>query len=217
VRPSWRDWRWRWNNGRRMDGSEKLAAFCLLCIVVAVLGYGSADWLSAETDEAQAVTSERLVTVVRKTPGGLTTEVETVTDTFTRPGEAVTESVLVTLTRAGETVVVSRPVRTVTTTIDGKVVTREVTDTVTRTNTVDRPTTTTVRETETRPGETVTGPGQTTTTTETRDVPGPERTTTETTTSTVTDTTTETETETQTETETETVTETVTEPPGPPN
>jgi hypothetical protein len=206
--------RWASRSRWRPDGSEKLAAFCLLCLVVAFLGYGSADWLSPET-EARAVTSERLVTVVRKTPGGLTTEVQTVTDTFTRPGQAFTESVLVTLTRDGETVVVRRPGRTITETVDGKVVVRRVTDTVTRTNTVDRPTTTTVRATETRPGETVTGPGQTTTTTETRDVPGPERTTTETTTRTVTDTTTETET--QTETETETVTETVTEPPGPPN
>jgi hypothetical protein len=206
--------RWASRSRWRPDGSEKLAAFCLLCLVVAFLGYGSADWLSPKT-EARAVTSERLVTVVRKTPGGLTTEVQTVTDTFTRPGQAFTESVLVTLTRDGETVVVRRPGRTITETVDGKVVVRRVTDTVTRTNTVDRPTTTTMRETETRPGETVTGPGQTTTTTETRDVPGPERTTTETTTRTVTDTTTETET--QTETETETVTETVTEPPGPPN
>jgi hypothetical protein len=202
VKKHWRDpgyWRWLWESRVSRDTKGMLAA--LLCISLAIGGYLSAGQLNDEPEVA-AITSERLVTVVRKSPGGMTTEVVTETDISTRPGETITDTDLVTVIRDGEAVVIPRPGRTVTETIDGKVVVREVTDTVTRTNTVDRPTTTTVRETETRPGETVTGPGQTTT--ETRDVPGPERTVTET------ETTTETKAvivRTVTETETVTVTD----------
>jgi hypothetical protein len=213
VREHWRDpgyWRWLWRKHVRLDGSTKAALAVLLGIAVAIGGYLSAFRLAPE-EEPQVLTSERLVTQVRKVPGGMTTEVVTQRDLITREGKTVTDLALQTVVRDGETVVIGRPGRTVTETIDGKVVVRQVTDTVTRTSTVERPTTTTVRETETRPSETVTGP----TTTETRDVPGPERTVTET----------ETETETtalivhtvtETETETETETVTVTEPPKPP-
>jgi hypothetical protein len=206
VKEHWRDpgyWRWLWESRVSRDTKGMLVA--LLCISLVIGGYLSAVRLNEEP-ELTAVTSERLVTVVRKTPGGMTTEVVTETDMISRtrlrtrtlPGERVT------VVRDGETVVVRRPSRTVTETVtrDGKVVTvRRPGTTVRETDTVERPTTTTVRETETRPGETVTGPGQTTTVT--RDVPGPERTVTETTTETRA---LHTVTETETETETETVT-----------
>ena len=199
MKEHWRHpdyWRWLWQSRVSRDTKGMLVA--LLCISLAIGGYLSAGHLNDEPEVA-AITSERLVRVVRKAPGGMTTEVVTETDLVTR---SRTETDLVTVVRDEETVVLRRPGRTVTETIDGKVVVRAVTDTVTRTNTVDRPTTTTVRETETRPGETVTGPGQTTTVT--RDVPGPERTVTET------ETTTETTAvivHTVTETETVTVTD----------
>jgi hypothetical protein len=192
VKEHWRDpgyWRWLWESRVSRDTKGMLVA--LLCISLAIGGYLSAGQLNDEPEVA-AITSERLVKVVRRTPGGMTTEVVTETDLVTR---SRTETDLVTVVRDGETVV--RPGRTLRETVRGKVVTRQVTDTAVRTNTVDRPTTTTV----TGPEVTVTGPGQTTTVT--RDVPGPERTVTET------ETTTETRAlivHTVTETETETVT-----------
>jgi hypothetical protein len=194
VKEHWRDpgyWRWLWESRVSRDTKGMLVA--LLCISLAIGGYLSAGQLNDEPEVA-AITSD-LVTVVRKAPGGMTTEVVTETDLVTR---SRTETDLVTVVRDEETVVLSRPGRTLTETVRGKVVTRQVTDTAVRTNTVDRPTTTTV----TGPEVTVTGPGQTTTVS--RDVPGPERTVTET------ETTTETRAlivHTVTETETVTVTD----------
>jgi hypothetical protein len=170
VKEHWRHpgyWRWLWETRVSRDTKGMLVA--LLCISLAIGGYLSAGQLNDE-HEVAAITS-KLVTVVRKAPGGMTTEVVTETDLVTR---SRTETDLVTVVRDEETVVLRRPGRTLTETVRGKVVTQQVTDTAVRTNTVDRPTTTTV----TGPEVTVTGPGQTTTVT--RDVPGPERTVTET-------------------------------------
>ena len=175
MRQYWRHpgyWRWLWEYRVSRDTKGMLVA--LLCISLAIGGYLSAGQLDDEPEVA-AITSERLVTVVRRAPGGMTPKVVTETDLVTR---SRTETDLVTVVRADETVVLRRPGRTLTETVGGKVVTRQVTDTAVRTSTVDRPTTTTV----TGPEVTVTGPGQTTTVT--RDVPGPERTVTETTTET---------------------------------
>lgn len=168
MKEHWRHpgyWRWLWESRVSRDTKGMLVA--LLCISLAIGGYLSAGQLNDEPEVA-AITNE-LVTVVRKTPGGMTTEVVTETDLVTR---SRTETDLVTVVRDEETVVLRRPGRTVTETVRGKVVT--LTDTAVRTNTVDRPTTTTV----TGPEVTVTGPGHTTTVT--RDVPGAERTVTET-------------------------------------
>lgn len=170
MKEHWRHpgyWRWLWE--ARVSRETKGMLVALLCISLAIGGYLSAGQLNDEPEVA-AITN-KLVTVVRKAPGGMTTEVVTETDLVTR---SRTETDLVTVVRDEETVVLRRPGRTLTETVRGKVVTQQVTDTAVRTNTVDRPTTTTV----TGPEVTVTGPGQTTTAT--RDVPGPERTVTET-------------------------------------
>lgn len=170
MKEHWRHpgyWRWLWE--ARVSRETKGMLVALLCISLAIGGYLSAGQLNDEPEVA-AITN-KLATVVRKAPGGMTTEVVTETDLVTR---SRTETDLVTVVRDEETVVLRRPGRTLTETVRGKVVTQQVTDTAVRTNTVDRPTTTTV----TGPEVTVTGPGQTTTAT--RDVPGPERTVTET-------------------------------------
>lgn len=213
MKEHWRDpgyWRWLWRT--RVQRMAKPAIAVTIIAGMGLAGYITANYLG-KTHEVSLITSEHLVTLVRKSPGGVTTEVVTETDIRIRPGETITDSALQTVVRDGETVVIRRPGQTLTETVGGKVVTREVTETALRTNTVDRPTTTTVKETVAGPQVTVTGPGQTTT--ETRDVPGPERTATETETETETETRTETETQTETETETETETVTVTEPKKP--
>ena len=208
MRDDWRDpgyWRWWWQD--RVSGSTKFALFAALAILLAVAGFASAGRLSEERS-AQVVTTERVVTVMRKVNGGVVTEVQTVTGTVT-----ARETELVTVRRNGRTVVIRRPAETVTDTdrVRGPVRTRTETDvrtkTQTETSTVDRPTT--VTNTVDRPTTvTETGPGRTETVTETRDVPGPTHTVTETETNETTVTEEVTVTETVTETETVTVTET---------
>jgi hypothetical protein len=228
VREHWRDpgyWRWRWKHRRRLDPMDKFMFGLIGAFLVASAGFLVAAGLVGEP-RATVLTKERLVTVVRKTPGGMTTEVLTETDlvteartrTRTLPGE------LETVLRDGKTITVRRPGETVTDIdtirVRGKVVTKTRTSTLTDTETETDTVTDTKMDTVTQK-ETVTGPGQTTTHTETRDVPGPERTRTETETETQTETeqrtVTETETEqrTVTDTVTQTVTETVTEPKPP--
>lgn len=187
-----------------------LAAVLLgaLAVALALGGFGAAHELTPVAEQV-AVTTERLLTVVRTLDGKLTTVVETETHTNNKVSTVQGPDRLVTVQRDGKTVVVRLPGRTVTdTTTDTvrlpgktKVVTKTKTNTLTDTETqtetkeVDRPTTTTEHSTTTH------------TETETNNIPGPERTVTET----------ETETDTQTVTDTETVTETVTEkdPPKP--
>ena len=207
----WRYWRWFWRT--RVSRTDKRALAAAGCLLLGVGGYLTAFALTHAEDASALVTSERLITVVHKVPGGTSTQVETVTDTFVAKGETQ----LVTVMRNGREVTIALPAKTRTITdvetIDGKVVTnvrtvtdvRTRTDTQTQTTTVDRPTT--VTQTNTVTHQETADPGTVTVTkteTETNDVPGP--------TTTVTDTETVTRTETETQTQTETVTETVTEP-----
>jgi hypothetical protein len=213
MRNYWRDpgyWQWWWRN--RVSGTTKGAILISLAALLAFVGFASAGQLSEEPS-ARVLTTERLLTVVRKVKGGVVTEVQTVTGTVSAP----TETELVTVRRNGRTLVIRRPSETVTDTdtvrgrIRERVVTNTRTDTVVQTNAVDRPTT--VTNTVDRPTTvTETGPARTDTVTETRDVPGPTQTVTETETNETT--VTEEVTKTETVTETDTVTETV--PPGKP-
>ncbi len=186
LRTYWRDpgyWRWLWR--QRVSGETKRAIAVMVAIALGIAGYLSAEHLAA-TEEA-TFTTQRVVTVVRKTHAN--TPPKVVTKTTTQPGETD----VVTVRRAGRTIVVRAPGETVTEalTVRGPVQERVVTDartnTVMRTETVDR-----VR--------TVTTPGMTETVT--REVTAPARTVTET--------------DTEEVTVTEVVTVTVTVRPGPP-
>jgi hypothetical protein len=158
----------------------------MVAVAFGVAGYLSAERLAA-TEEAATFTTQRVVTVVRKT--GAHRPPEVVTKTITQPGETD----VVTVRRDGRRVIVRAPGETVTEalTVRGPVQDRIVTDTrtntVVRTETVDRL-------------RTVTTPGMTETVT--REVTEPARTVTQTVTDEV--------------TVTEEVTVTVTVRPGPP-
>jgi hypothetical protein len=187
LRTYWRDpgyWRWLWRE--RMSGQAKGAIAVMVAVAFGIAGYLSAERLAA-TEEAAQFTTQRVVTVVRKTPAN--TPPEVVTKTITQPGETD----VVTVRRDSRTVVVRAPGETVTEalTVRGPVQERVVTDartnTVVRTETVDH-----VR--------TVTTPGMTETVT--REVTEPARTVTQTVT--------------EEATVTEEVTVTVTVKPGPP-
>jgi hypothetical protein len=187
LRTYWRDpgyWRWLWRE--RVSGQTKGAIAVMGAVAFGVAGYLSAERLAA-TEEAATFTTQRVVTVVRQT--GAHTPPEVVTKTITQPGETD----VVTVRRDGRRVVVRAPGETVTEalTVRGPVQDRVVTDT--RTNTVVR--------TETLDRlRTVTTPGMTETVT--REVTEPARTVTQTVTDEV--------------TVTEEVTVTVTVKPGPP-
>jgi hypothetical protein len=187
LRSYWRDpgyWRWLWRE--RVSGQTKGAIAVMVAVAFGVAGYLSAERLAA-TEEAATVTTQRVVTVVRKT--GAYTPPAIVTKTITQPGETD----VVTVRRDGRRVVVRAPGETVTEalTVRGPVQHRVVTDTrtstVVRTETLDRL-------------RTVTTPGMTETVT--REVTEPARIVTQTVTDEV--------------TVTEEVTVTVTVKPGPP-
>jgi hypothetical protein len=169
-----------------MSGQTKGAIAVMVAVAFGIAGYLSAERLAA-TEEGAKFTTQRVVTVVRETPAN--TPPEVVTKTITQPGETD----VVTVRRDGRIVVVRAPGETVTEalTVRGPVQERVVTDartnTVVRTETVDR-----VR--------TVTTPAMTETVT--REVTEPARTVTQTVTEQV--------------TVTEEVTVTVTVKPGPP-
>lgn len=176
MRNYWREpgyWQWWWRN--RLSGTTKGAILIWLAALLAFAGFASAGQLSGDPS-ARVLTTERLLTVVRKVKGGLVTEVQTVEGTVSAP----TQTELVTVRRNGRTVVIRRPAETVTDTdtVRAPARTRIQTNvrTETQTNTVDRPTTVT----QTTPGktETVTTPG--TTETVTREVTQPVSTVTET-------------------------------------
>jgi hypothetical protein len=202
MRNYWRDpayWRWLWQ--ARVSGDTKGAIALLVAVGFAIAGYLSAERLAA-TDEAATFTTQRVVTVVRKTRVNAPPEVVTKAQTVTQPGDTD----VVTVRRDGRTVVLRAPGETVTEarTVRGpvqqRVLTNARTDTVVLTETTDRLTT-------------VTTPG--TTETVTREVTQPARTVTETNGVTVKEEVTVTEEATVTETEeiTVTVTETGKRPP----
>lgn len=173
MREYWRDpgyWRWWWQE--RTNGQTKGLLAAIVAVAIGVAGFLSAERLVG-TREAATFTTQRVVTVVRtagadapqrqNSSSQRQPEVVTRVETTTQPGETD----LVTVQRAGRTVVVPAPGDTVT--VRGPVVERVVpnarTETVVRTEIADRLTT-------------VTAPGPTETVT--REVTLPARTVTET-------------------------------------
>ena len=127
LRTYWRDpgyWQWLWQ--RRVIGQTKGAIAVMVALAFGVAGYLSAERLAA-TENAATFTTQRVVTVVRKTRAN--TPPKVVTKTITQPGETD----VVTMRR-----VVRAPGKVVTEalTVRGPVQERVVTDT--RTNTVVR-------------------------------------------------------------------------------
>jgi hypothetical protein len=170
LRTYWRHpgyWRWLWRE--RVSGQTKGAIAVMVAVTFGIAGYLSAERLAA-TEEAATFTTQRIVTVVRKT--GAYTPPAVATTTITQPGETD----VVTVRRDGRTVVVRAPGETVTEalTVRGPIQERVVTDTrtntVLRTETVDRLRTVTLPgmiETVTR---VVTEPARTVTATVTEEV-----------------------------------------------
>jgi hypothetical protein len=215
MRNYWRDpgfWRWWWREcvsvwwWERVSGATKVALAMIVAVAFGIAGYLSAERLAA-TQEAATFTTQRVVTVVRKTRANapqpasrLPAEVVTMLQTTIQPGETD----VVTVRRPGPAVVVRASGETVTEalTVRGpvqqRVVTNARTDTVVQTETVDRPTT-------------VTTPGTTQTVTR-----ATTQTVTHETTQTVTRESTQTVTREKEVTVTETVTETETVKKGPP-
>jgi hypothetical protein len=163
MRDHWRDpnyWVWWWQ--RRVSGQTKGAIALMVAVAFGIGGYLTADQLAA-TQEAATFTTQRVVTVLRKTRTNAPPEVVTKSQTTTHPGETD----VLTVRREGRTVVVRAPRETVTEvrTVRGPVHERVVTDarieTVVQTETIDRPTTVTTPGTT----ETVTTPGATKTVT----------------------------------------------------
>jgi hypothetical protein len=169
IRNYWRDpgyWRWRWQNGR-LSGDAKVAIAVMGAVALGFAGFLAGGRL-AETQEAGTFTTQRVVTVVRKTRANARPEIVTKTETVTKPGETDVAAVrrdgrMVVRRAPGETVTVRGPV-------EQRVVTNVRTDTVVRTETVDR------RRTVTTPGTTetvtreVTQPASTVTETNTAEV-----------------------------------------------
>jgi hypothetical protein len=202
MRDYWRDpgfWQWWWQS--RVSGEAKVAIAVMLAAALAIGGYVTGHGL-ASTQDAASFTTQRVVTIVRKTRGNAPQsdvpasrrppEVVTLVRTTTQPGGTD----VVTVRRAGRAVVVPGPgetvieARTVRGPVQQRVVTNARTDTVVRTETTDRLTTVTT--------------------------PGPTQTVTRATTQTVTHDTTQTVTREKEVTVTETVTETETVKKGPP-
>jgi hypothetical protein len=170
IRKYWRDprfWRWWW--GERVSGDMKAFVAvigALACGIAGLLG-GAA---LAATDEAATSTTQRVVTVARKTGPFPPPKVVTKSQTVTQPRETD----VVTVQRHGGTVVRRASGETVTVRgpVEQRVVTNARTNTVVRTETADR-----VRNV-TSPPTTETLSGRTETVT--RDVTQPARTVTET-------------------------------------
>jgi hypothetical protein len=153
MRTYWRRpgfWRWWWEDVVSSQTKWGLAA--LAAIAFGILGYASADRLTP-TEQAATFTTERVVTVVRKSSANAprldarasVRPPETVTVFKSRPAEAK----VVTVRRDGRIVVIRKPGKTVekAVTVPGpvqeRVVTRPRTDTVVRTETSERLTTVT--------------------------------------------------------------------------
>ena len=153
MRTYWRRpgyWRWWWEEVVSSQTKWGLAA--LAAIAFGILGYGSAERLTA-SEQAATFTTERVVTVVRKSSANAPRldarapprPPETVTVLKSRQGEAK----VVTVRRDGRIVVIRKPGKTVerAVTVAGpvqeRVVTRPLTDTVVRTETAERLTTVT--------------------------------------------------------------------------
>jgi hypothetical protein len=161
MRVYWRDpgyWRWLWQH--RVSGQTKGVIAVLVAFAFGIAGYLSAERLAA-TPEAATFTTQRVVTVVRKTRVNAPPEVVTKSQTTTQPGETN----VVTVRRDGRTVVVRAPGETVTEAltvrgpIQERVVTDARTDTVVETETstvTTRGTTETVTREVTQPARTVT-------------------------------------------------------------
>jgi hypothetical protein len=172
MREYWRDpnyWVWWWQE--RVSGQAKGVIAVMVAVAFGIGGYLSAEQL-ATSQEATTFTTQRVVTVVRKTRANVLPQVVTKSQTTTRPGETG----VVTVRRDGRPIVVRAPGETVTEAhavrgpVHERVVTNARTDTVVQTETVDRPTTVTTpgtTETVTTPGptQTVTTPGPTQTVT----------------------------------------------------
>jgi hypothetical protein len=156
MREYWRDpgfWRWWWRE--RADDDVKLAVVMVGAVLLLIAGFLSGDWLTSTRAADATFTTQRVVTVVRKTRAtapqlGVPAsrrppEVVTLVQTTTQPGGTD----VVTLRRAGRAGVVRAPGETVTEarTVRGpvqqRIVTNARTDTVVRTETTDRPTTVT--------------------------------------------------------------------------
>jgi hypothetical protein len=168
MRSYWRDpeyWQWWWEY--RVSGQTKVGIAAMVAVAFGITGYLSAQRLAA-TEEAATFTTQRVVTVVRKTRAIVPPKVVTKSETVARPGETGA----VTVRRDARTVVVRAPTQTVTETRTVRGPIRQRTDTVVRTETTDRRTT-------------VTTPG--TTETVTREVTQPALTVTETNVTTVTE------------------------------
>jgi hypothetical protein len=186
MRPETRNhWRepgyWRWWFRTRIPTETKVVLGLLVAIVVLASGFLSAGKLDGREVSSQVVTVVRTTRVAGKPPR-VVTEVRTIsepaeTTVVTRQRGARKVVVLA----PGETVIQSRTVRG-----PGRVVTQELTNTVTRTR--DRVRTvvgpgSTVQGPErvvTTPGTTVTAPGRTETQTISREVTLPAKTITET-------------------------------------
>jgi hypothetical protein len=179
----WRFW-WQHHAGGRTRAAVAVGA-AAVCVMV---GYVSADRL-VETEAASTVTTQRVVTVVRKVRAFTPPEVAAEPQTTAPSGETA----VVTVRRAGRRVVVRVPgetltqARTVRGPVDQSILTDTRTDTVVRTERADRlstvtapGTTETVTREVTQPARvtTVTTPG--TTETVTRELTQPARTVTET-------------------------------------
>jgi hypothetical protein len=163
MRNYWRDpgfWRWWWREcvsvwwWERVSGATKVALAMIVAVAFGIAGYLSAERLAA-TQEAATFTTQRVVTVVRKTRA---TAPELGVPASRRPPEVVTMvqmttqpggTEVVTVRRAGRAVVVRAPgetvteARTVRGSVQQRVVTNARTATVVRTETTDRPTTVT--------------------------------------------------------------------------
>jgi hypothetical protein len=168
MRTYWRDpgfWRWWWEN-RVSDGAKGAIAV----MVVAALGIGGfvVGHGLAAPPEAATFTTERVLTVVRKTRVNAPPEVVTKSQTVTQPGE--TDAV--TVRRDGRTVVLRAPGETVTARgpVEQRVVTNARTDTVVRTETANRLTTVTTPGTTETVTREVTQPARTVTETNTKEV-----------------------------------------------
>lgn len=167
MRSYWRDsefWQWWWEY--RVSGETKFGIAAIVAVAFGITGYLSAQGLAA-TEEAATFTTQRVVTVVRKTTATVPPKVVTKSETVARPGKTGA----VPMRRDARTVLVRAPTETVTETRTVRGPVRQRTDTVVRTETSDRRTT-------------VTTPG--TTETVTQEVTQPARTVTETNVATVT-------------------------------
>ena len=171
MRRYWRRpdyWRWWWQE--LVSSQTKWGLAALAAIAFGILGYLSAERLTP-TQEAATFTTERVVTIVRKSSANASRQdagaslqpAQTVTVFKSEPGEAK----VVTVRRGGRAFVIRKPGKTVekVVTVAGpvqeRVVTRPRTDTVVRTETAERLTTVTMPGTTRTVTREVTLPSQT--------------------------------------------------------